>query len=94
MNVDKRQRTNIDSDDNDSECEMICKNRRVDTVGNRIMKLEKCNVRRARKIKLLKNKMGELEKAVSELNQRVNFLESVATDYENENRYFREQYYS
>ena len=69
------------------------KTRRIDHQFWHTQKLEQCNVRRAKKIKQLERRVTELEDQVQALTNRLNFLENVAQDYENENAYFRRLYY-
>ena len=86
MNSTKRIRENDSLHKNNPK---TCK---IDFLDSKINRLEKSNIRRARKIKTLEHNNHELEKQIEELNKKVNFLESVADDYASENNYFRSKY--
>lgn len=70
------------------------KNIRIDFVDNKVHKLQKCNVRRARKIKDMQRQIDDMQMQMEELRKRIGFLEAVMIDLENENEFFRKNQYS
>lgn len=91
----KREREFDSSDeDMDERCWQRGRLDMNDILTFRNQKLERCNVRRGRKIKILERKIMELEAAMEELKGRVSFLEAVNADNAKENEYFRSMYYN
>lgn len=92
----KREREYYSSDEDEEDMGMsVAQRGRVD-MGDvmlfKIQKLQRCNVRRHRRCKMMERRIEELEKQMEEMRGRVSFLEAVSADYERENEYFRRNY--